>query len=479
MLSAADRRALRGPAALTCLALLVGVLAGANPRLGIAAAMGLAFVTIVMADLSLGLCLYALLTFLNVVPNIGGSFLSFDKVAGALLAISWLATVVSRKRARHAFVAAHPQFFAILCFFLVWVTVSLLWAEHPGSGVNSAVRYMLNAFLFLIVFTAVRTEQHVRWLIGAFVAAATLSGAYGLIAPPAPGGEDRLAGTIGEPNQLAAVLVAGLVLAAALAFVVKGRPLLRIGLGVASALCLLTTFMTLSRAGLIALVLAMFAAVVIAGRWRAAALAMAGIAISTLLVFFAFLATPEQRGRVTYTGGGGSGREDIWTIGWRMVQTHPLNGIGVGQFPTSAVHYVIAPGAIQRSDLLIDTPKTAHNIYLHEFAELGIVGLIAFLMILGFSLRCALLAARKFEREKNLGMELMSRAVFVALIGILTADFFASEQFSKQLWLLLGLCPALLAVANARGRAEEEDEGGRTVAPLAPARLEPAPAGHA
>jgi O-antigen ligase len=469
--TAADRRALAPAAGLLALALLVGLLAGVNPQLGIAAAMGLAFVTIVMADLSLGLCLYALLTFLNIVPDVGGSFLSFDKVAGGLLALSWMATVVSRKRARHAFLTAHPQFFAVLCLFLAWATLSLTWAEHPGHGVESLVRYMLNAFLFLIVFTAVRTEQHVKWLVGAFVAASTLSGAYGLVSPPAPGGEDRLAGTIGEPNQLAAVLVAGVVLAAALSFVMRAKPLLRLGLAVASGLCLITTFLTLSRAGLIALLFSMIAAVAIAGRWRAAALAMAGAAISILVIFFAFVASPEQRGRVTYTGGGGSGRSDIWTIGWRMVQKHPVHGIGVGQFPTSAVHYVIAPGTIERSDLLIDTPKTAHNIYLHELAELGIVGLIPFLLILGFSLRCALLAARKFERDKNLGMELMSRAVFVALIGILTADFFASEQFSKQLWLLLGLCPALLAIAHARRGGE--DERAAAPPPLAPARLEP------
>jgi hypothetical protein len=61
----------------------------------------------------------------------------------------------------------------------------------------------------------VRTPKHVRWLLGAFVAASTLSGAYGLVVPPPPGEEDRLAGTIGEPNQLAAVLVAGIVIALA------------------------------------------------------------------------------------------------------------------------------------------------------------------------------------------------------------------------------------------------------------------------
>jgi O-antigen ligase len=465
-----DRQAIRLPAILLTLGAVIGILAGVDPKIGLVAAMGLAFVTVVMSDLSVGLCLYALLAFLNIVPNVGGGFLSFDKVAGGLVALSWIATVAGRKTARRAFATAHPLFTAVLAFFLFWVTLSLTWAELPGVGAGDVARYVLNAFLFVIVYSAVRTRKHVVWLVGAFVAASTLSGAYGLFAPPAPGGEDRLAGTVGEPNQLAAVLVAGVILSLALSAVVQNKPFLRIGLIGASGLCLLTTFLTLSRAGLIALICATLAAVVVSGRWRPLAAGFAVATLSTLLLFFAVVATPEQRGRVTEVGGG-SGRSDIWTVGWRMVQAHPIHGIGTGQFQTSAVHYLIAPGTIKRSDLIIATPKVAHNIYLQELSELGIVGLVPFLIILGFSLRCALRAARAFERKKDTRMELLSRAVFVALIGILTADFFASEQFSKQLWLLLGLGPALLAMATRS--SEEEAEEPDVSAPFSPARLEP------
>src|SRR3954447_17869359 len=116
------------PATLFAIAAGVGALAGVDARLGVAAAMALAFVTVVLADLSVGLCIYALLAFLNIVPDVGGSFLSFDKVAGALLALSWLAAVASRKEARRAFFSAHPQFSAVLLFFLAWVILSLTWA---------------------------------------------------------------------------------------------------------------------------------------------------------------------------------------------------------------------------------------------------------------------------------------------------------------------------------------------------------------
>jgi O-antigen ligase len=234
--------------------------------------------------------------------------------------------------------------------------------------------------------------------------------------------------------------------------------------------------LTLSRAGLIALAVAMVALVAVAGRWRAAAAVVAALTVLSLVGFFALLASPEQTGRVTEVAGG-SGRSDIWTIGWRMVEANPVRGVGVGQFQSTAVHYLIAPGTIERSDLIITAPKVAHNIYLQVLAEMGVIGLVAFVTILGFSLRCALRAAHLFERRRDATMEILSRAVFVALVGILTADFFASEQFSKQLWLLLGLGPALLAMAQ-RGadREESTDAGAFPAGPLAPDRLEPAPA---
>jgi hypothetical protein len=42
------------------------------------------------------------------------------------------------------------------------------------------------------------------------------------------------------------------------------------------------------------------------------------------------------------------------------------------------------------------------------------------------------------------------------MMAILAADFFLSEVYSKQLWLLLAIGPALLAVATRRVTEEQE-----------------------
>jgi hypothetical protein len=53
-----------------------------------------------------------------------------------------------------------------------------------------------------------------------------------------------------------------------------------------------------------------------------------------------------------------------------------------------------------------------------------------------------------FRDRGDLTMELVARGLFLALISLFAADFFSSALYSKQLWLLLAIAPALVAVAN-------------------------------
>jgi O-antigen ligase len=133
-----------------------------------------------------------------------------------------------------------------------------------------------------------------------------------------------------------------------------------------------------------------------------------------------------------------------------MVSAHPVRGVGSGNFQLTSGHYLLErPGAI-KYDYFIDKPKVAHNTYLHVLAELGFVGLGLFLAIIGFAIACAWSAAQRFKQAGDLDMELLTRGVLLAIIGLLSADFFISGQYSKQLWLLLGLGPAMLAIAKTR-----------------------------
>lgn len=448
-------------AALLALAVLLGAATGLDPRIGLAAAIGLAFVVLVLGDLTLGLCLFAVVAFLDVLPHLGGSALSFTKLVGLLLAVSWLAKISTSRDTRNDFLAAHPTFTYVLAVFVGLAALSLTWAEDPGVGQTPLLRYALNLILFLIVYTAVRTPRHFMWTIGAYVIGAAMAAGYGVLNPPtdvAYYDVTRVSGTIGDPNELAAILVGGTILAAGLAATAKGSPLLRLASAGASVLCAAGIFLSLSRGGLVALAFALVAAIVVAGRWRVQAFTLAAIVALGAFAYFGFYAGPTASNRVT-SFGNGTGRADIWTVGWRMVQAHPVLGVGVGNYQTSSIHYLLQPGALQRDEFIVDTPKVAHNTYLQVLAELGIVGATLFIAIILFSLRCILRAARLFSRAGEVRMELMARALLVALSGVLAADFFISEEFSKQLWLLLGLGPALLAIAKATTGESERSAG--------------------
>ena len=443
-------------AGLLVLGALLGLAGGADPKLAIAGAIGLLFVAVVLSDLTTGVCIFTVVAFFDLLPSFGAAVFSFAKLTGLLVAIAWLATLASGRSKGAAMSVRHPWLTVVLVGFTAWTALSMLWAEVPADSFTPFTRYALNLILVPIVFTAVTQRRHVVALIGAFVAGASVSALYGIVVPPAEtteGEPARLGGAGIEPNTFAAVLVVGFALAIALAFAPRLSPIVR-GLSLAGAgCCAFGVLLSLSRGGLIALAVALLVSVVFGGRWRAAA---AGLLVLTALGtagYFTLVATPAARERITQPDRG-AGRKDIWTVGWRMVKAHPVRGIAVGNFQPAAVHYLLKPGAIERADLIVDQPKVAHNTYLQVLAELGVVGLALFLGIIATCLRCALRAAHRFRDRGEWRYELLARALFVGLMGNLAADFFISNQWSKQLWLLLALGPALLAVAS----RDPEDE---------------------
>ena len=439
------------------LAVLMGVVAGVNPKLAIGGAFGLAFVALVMVDLTFGLCMFTFMSFLEL--WLTGSSVSFLKVAGFLLLLSWVAVMSTSKEEDKSFIAAHPQFTFVLIGFLAWALLSSYWAEAPARAYDTTLRYFQNMILFLIVYTAIRRREHVKWLCWAWLAGATLATVPALLSPPQTQDNltTRISGTIGDPNELAALLVAGTCFAVAMVVVSRGNPIGRIAAFGAVFLFLFGIFYTVSRGGMIALAIAILAACLMSGRYRVQATIVGLITALLVIFYFSQIAGVDARDRIT-TVQGGSGRSDIWKVGWRMVEDKPIVGVGSGNFNVSSIHYLLVkPGAIERDEFIVDTPKVAHNSYLQVLAELGIVGLTLFLCIIGFALSCALKAARWFGRVGDTQMEIVSRAMVVALVGILVADFFITEQYGKQLWILLGLGPALLGIARRTYPAAEPE----------------------
>jgi O-antigen ligase len=433
--------------ALLTTAAATGVLSGIDPKIGAGIAFGLGFAVLVLSNVTVGLGVLAFLGFLDILPTFGA--LSLAKIAGLLLAISWIATITTRHDAP-SLARDRPWLTAALVGFAAWATLSIAWAESRGAATTALFRYLPNLLLFPIVYTAVRERRHVSAVVMVLIGGAALAAAAGILSPPPnPGAFEpvRATGTIGDANELAAALVVGLFLASALVLDRARSIIVRVACLGTAVMCLAGIFLSLSRGGLVALGVASLVAVVAAGRWRGPMLA-AGLALCASAIFyFALLASVPARERVTEVGTG-TGRTDLWTVGLRMVKAQPFNGVGVGNFQDASIHYLLQPGLIRRGDFIITTPKIAHNTYLQAFAELGVPGGLVFLAIILTGAGCMLMAARNAAQTAQLELELLARGLFVATAGFLSASFFISENYSKLMWLLLALGPALLAISR-------------------------------
>jgi putative inorganic carbon (hco3(-)) transporter len=430
--------------AAVCIA--IGVIAGVNPEYGLIAALGLMFAVATFMDITLGFVLFTVASFLDLLSS-SGSF-SGTKVIGLVLFISWLARVATRREAGLGeFVSENPMLTASLLAMLSWAALSFAWAGSPSAALGGAGRYALDMMLVPIAFSAIRKREHAVWVVAAFVIGAVISGVYGLVSSAPTSGMDagRLTGTLGESNAEGTVLAASIPLLISLVGVIRNSARLKLLALVGVVLLFAGLVDTLSREGLVSLGAIMVGAVVFGGRWRRQAAVLLVIGVTATVGYFVAIAPATARQRVTMTDT--SGRTTLWTVAWRVIKAHPVLGVGNDNFILVEDQYINQPGAIQAL-YVITTPKLAHNTFLEAAADLGIPGLVTLLAVLWFSLYAVVRAARIFERLGDVQMELISRAVFLAVIAILASDFFVSGGYAKYQWILLALCPAMLGLAR-------------------------------
>jgi O-antigen ligase len=380
--------------------------------------------------------------------------------------IAWVAALLGGKRTvtREAF-AQNRTIIVCALAFLIWAILSLAWAREPGASERAVKELVYAALALTLCLGAIVERRHVRWVMMAFVLGAALSvlwgAAKGGLSVRSGGGEvanvdGRFQGGAGDPNYLAAILVPAIMLAGGLA--VWRSATRRTLLALATAIIAIGLAATQSRGGLIgAAVCACVALFIWRGR-RALILGLIGLALLALVSFF--VANPAAWARIQESNQG-SGRVDIWTVAWRVVDDNPIVGVGIAQFPQVSPHYTLQPGALRFVNLIVEKHIVVHNLYLQLWVETGIIGLLLFLGVIGASLTAAVRAVRSFDRQGDAEMSALTRAAMLALIGMLTASFFLSNIEAGQLWVLLALGPVLWGIAQRQSRASPLLEVGR------------------
>ena len=446
-----SRRELALQATIVLAGVALGLGAVVSPPLALGAAAGLLFLVVAFRDPALGLCLFVAMTFFDRTSGLQSGGVTIVKLAGASLALLWIVEAGSGRRTPMLFRDLPTVAFAAL-FLVVWTLASGLWALDPHEALagssGSAFRLAQGVLLLFITYSALRERKHIWWFVWAFIGGSVFAagiGLFGAYGPTASVNDARLSGGFDDPNELAAVLVPAIVLSAA-AFLASGRRAIRWLYAAVAAFLGYAFFQTDSQAGLLALGVALIVAVVFSGRARARTVAVVGALVLCLGAYYTFVTQPVALETIT-SQDNVSGRESLWSVAAQMAKDHPILGVGAGNFVVAEPAYAASDLNLPRADLVVK-PELVHNSYLQVLAEMGIVGLLAFLGVIGLSLMLGIRAARAFERAGDWELEMLSRGVVIGTVAILVAYFFASNQYEKQLWILLAAGPALFSVSQ-------------------------------
>lgn len=365
------------------------------------------------------------------------------KPLGALLLVAWLLHLLDtrdasfRKRLR-------PPLVVTLTAFVCFAAVSVIWATGASAVFSDLSRLVQMALLFVIVLTAAVSRRDVLALAGAYVAAATLTAAYALASGTTIAG--RLTGGIANSNFLAAALAGG-ILIAFFALVAARSTLLRVALAASIVVNGVAFMLTQSRGGAIALGAGVAFAIILAGRWRANAVAAGMLAVAIGATYVFALAAPAVRDRLTnISAQGSSGRSDEWQIAYRIFSHHPIGGAGFGNYSLLAPHYAADTLQLLKVRYVL-RGFVAHNTYLQVLSELGLIGAVLFAGLLGLILVTAVKTIVEGRLELDTASSAIARGLVVALLTLLVAYAFGSALFQKQLWVLLGLVAAIPQLA--------------------------------
>jgi O-antigen ligase len=435
-------------------ALVLGALVAYSPVMAIAAALAIGYVGLVVRNLPLALALWVPLIFFEGQSGMG----YLPEAAGLLLALGWLG-VLARSRTSGERGGRMPALvLAPLAALTLLATASLLWAQDPKEALPFLVRFYSVVVVFAILVNCVTSRRALVWILVAFAFGAALSVVYGILtglsAPTADTAADtatvakggRLQGGVGDPNFLAAALISAAALVGAIAMAKRARFGVRMMLLVAGIIMPIGVLSTGSRGGIAAAVAAILLTLVFLRgyRRRVAALVLVGIIAVTGYAMVSPVAPLE---RLELFGDRGSGREDLWTVGWRMTEDYPLLGVGFANFTVRAKEYAREPGSLTRVSYISEQGQEVHNLYLQATTELGFAGLGLLLVFVFACIRSTWQAERRFRRSAQRRMATFARLVIIAQVSMLAADFFLSALVDKRLWVILALGPILATIA--------------------------------
>jgi len=342
-----------------------------------------------------------------------------------------------------------------LLALVVWMALSAPGALWPGGAVATFIDFVKTALIFLVIVTAVRSVRDVERLALVYFLGAAIFAVMVLTHTQfqldVGGRMERL--DFYDSNDFATYTVTALPLG--VYFASTGRRVVRF-VAVAGIAVLATGFLwSGSRGGFLALlaVLAYFLLryTTVRGSWRwsavvAVAVLLTAVAGDTYWTRISTVLHPTEDYNLTSE----EGRIRIWQRGVGYMIEHPVLGVGAGNFPRAegTISPLVGRQPLGRG-LKWGPP---HNSYLQVGAELGVPGLVLFVVFLASVFRALRALPVVLESPDSTGRRLMERArlaqsLTASLIGFAVGAFFLTLAYHDMLYVLAGMAVGMRQVS--------------------------------
>jgi O-antigen ligase len=436
-------------------AVVVGALAAWDPRVAAAVCAGVIVIPVAILKPRVVAPLLVVTIFASAF-TVGG--VTLNRLAAPLAVIAVISQLLqSRLRLQPSRLTL-----AVITGYALLALASLAWTVSIASTLNSLASLSISLAYMGAFALLVRDRSDIRALL---CVAAVCSIGLGLWwAASYALGISRYANLAGDPNFIAALQVVALLMVLPLAVEARTQAR-RMGLYVAVAIIAASIIATLSRGGLVALLVALVLVALTPARLffgsRRRKLAVMGAVAAGLALLLAFAGTDlsTRFAQGFNEPGVGAGRGDLDLAAIHGFQQHPLLGFGFGGFQPSslqllrntpgvqlAVHLrCLAPNAPEylRSAGTFCTGQPVHDAYLESLVELGIPGLLLFIGILGTAGVALVRTARGASRQGDVFMASTAVALAVGLAALAVASFALSTETSRATWMIVGLSLAL------------------------------------
>jgi len=438
---------------------LLGLAFAVNMKIAIALGVVSVLTTIVVHSVEAGFLAIMFCIPFDRLLILGAGGLTVTKIIILLTIGAWLLRSLLAHDAELLKMLYRRRTSLLIIGYLVMSVVSLVNAREFDDGVNLLIRRTSVIVLYFLVVNLVRDRRLLNLAINAIVIATGIVGILGMYEfftgdqvlrevqtreelAVTQEGSQRIQGCAGNSNFHAAIMAMVLPLALIRAQQARGLRNRSFWYGLV-LLLVINIFATNARLGMLGLILGVSGVLLLSDiRHKFTKLtfaaAVCGVVFGVLALF------PEKVSTDRYTGDSG-GKTVQYRVGWikmswEMVKKHPFLGVGVGNyFPEYNEYRRVAADLVPRERL------KNHNGFMQVWAEMGTLGLIAFLAMLA-SIPLELISTTRHQqgdrelRQLRCGL-LVAFAVYILMLGIIPV------LEHEVAWVQIGLAMALGSIA--------------------------------